>query len=106
MVHFLKGGSGYSFSGHPSVPTWSRCLSHGRGWSQWACKEICGCHHYVPSAPHRHCQTRVKPRTKITTQFAAIVAAAVMTLATQGTMLWQFDQLARKRPRLQQHPSW
>ncbi len=34
--------------------------------------------------------------TKITTQFAAIVAAAVMTLATQGTMLWQFDQLAHQ----------
>lgn len=34
--------------------------------------------------------------TKITTQFAAIVAATVMTLATQGTMLWQFDKLAHQ----------
>lgn len=36
--------------------------------------------------------------TKITTHIAAFVAAALMTVATQGTMLWQFDNLARSTP--------
>ena len=31
---------------------------------------------------------------KTTTHIAAFVAAAFMTVATQGTMLWQFDQVA------------
>lgn len=34
--------------------------------------------------------------TKTTTHFAAFVVAAVMTVATQGTMLWQFDQVAQQ----------
>ena len=33
---------------------------------------------------------------KTTTHFAAFVIAAIMTLATQGTMLWQFDQVAQQ----------
>ena len=31
---------------------------------------------------------------KTTTHIAAFVAAAFMTVATQGTMLWQFDRVA------------
>ena len=34
--------------------------------------------------------------TKTTTHFAAFVIAAVMTVATQGTMLWQFDRMAQR----------
>ena len=34
--------------------------------------------------------------TKTTTHFAAFVVAAVMTVATQGTMLWQFEQVAQQ----------
>ncbi len=32
---------------------------------------------------------------KISTHIAAFIAATVMTVATQGTMLWQFDLLAQ-----------
>ena len=32
---------------------------------------------------------------KTTTHIAAFVAAAIMTVATQGTMLWQFDRVAK-----------
>ena len=33
---------------------------------------------------------------KTTTHIAAFVAAAIMTVATQGTMLMQFDSLAQQ----------
>lgn len=36
--------------------------------------------------------------TKTTTHIAAFVVAVVMTVATQGTLLWQFDSLARQTP--------
>ena len=33
--------------------------------------------------------------TKTSTHIAAFVIAAIMTVATQGTMLWQFDRMAQ-----------